>query len=104
MGVAQSDDSSSASASANTIVLQLPGTARLSEVFAKMEARPEAAKIVHWSLRQPSLEEVFLKLSRLAEMQQHGLGLGAAATIGATVTTEEAARVARAPPKEVVDA
>ena len=74
-----SEDASSASSSANTLILQLPqGSVRLSELFAHMEARPEAAKIIHWSLRQPSLEEVFLKLSRLAEAEQHGLINGSA--------------------------
>ena len=63
----------SASAGANTILLQLPtGSVRLSELFAAMEARPASAGIVHWSLRQPSLEEVFLKISRQAEAEQHG--------------------------------
>ena len=85
---------------ANTIVLQLRGSARLSEVFAKMEARPDDAAIVHWSLRQPSLEEVFLKLSRAAEMEQHGLVSGQ--PVAATASTQEigclpSARVAQAP-------
>ena len=42
-----------------TVTLQVAdGEARLSELFAHMEARPATAGIVHWSLRQPSLEEV----------------------------------------------
>ena len=87
---------------ANTIVLQLPHRAvRLSELFGRMEARPEAAQIVHWSLRQPSLEEVFLKLSRLAEAEQLGLISGAAAE-GAperavAVETHSTAETLRAP-------
>ena len=57
---------------ANTIVLLLPhGSVRLAELFARMEARPDEAEIVHWSLRQPSLEEVFLNLIAEAE-QRHG--------------------------------
>ena len=60
-------------ASGNLIVVTMPQScARLSELFAKMEARPEEAMIVHRSLRQPSLEEVFLRISRMAEAEQHG--------------------------------
>jgi ABC-type multidrug transport system ATPase subunit len=65
------------SASGNTLVLLLPrGGAQLSTLFAHMEARPPEARIVHWSLRQPSLEEVFLHISRLAEAEQHGTQVG----------------------------
>ena len=67
----------SSTSGANTIVLQLPhNSVRLSELFASMEARPEDARIVHWSLSQPSLEEVFLKLSRVAETEQRGVFSG----------------------------
>jgi ABC-type multidrug transport system ATPase subunit len=62
-------------ASTTTLALQVPhGLVRLSELFVRMEARPEEAQIVHWSLRQPSLEEVFLAISRRAESEQHGMG------------------------------
>lgn len=96
-GEIMSEDTSSASSSANTLILQLPqGAVRLSELFARMEARPKAAQIVHWSLRQTSLEEVFLKLSRLAEAEQHGSDGSRVSTSpehqasAATASTEEA--------------
>ena len=69
--VRMNEDASSSGA--NTIILQVPSSVCLSELFARMEERPPTSQIVHWSLRQPSLEEVFLKLSRLAEAEVHGL-------------------------------
>ena len=86
----------SASAGINTMVLQLPqGAVRLSELFARMEARPQGAMIVHWSLRQPSLEEVFLKLSRLAEQTSQSSSAGDAdaperRATSATASSQEA--------------
>lgn len=60
---------------ANTIVLLLPhGSVRLADLFACMGARPDEAQIVHWSLRQPSLEEVFLNLTADAEHQNRQNG------------------------------
>jgi len=40
---------------------------RLSEVFKKMENRPESARVLEWALRQTSMEEVFLKVARKSE-------------------------------------
>ena len=54
----------------DTLLLQVShASTRLSDLFKAMEARPAAACIVHWSLRQPSLEEVFLTISRAAQAE-----------------------------------
>ena len=55
----QLTETNGGSVGSETVTLQVAdGEARLSELFAQMEGRPATAGIVHWSLRQPSLEEV----------------------------------------------
>jgi ABC-type multidrug transport system ATPase subunit len=56
---------------ANVATFQLStGSVALSELFSKMNARPESTGIVDWAVRQTSMEEVFLKISRESELEQ----------------------------------
>ena len=51
---------------------QLQGGAdavRLSELFRKLDHKASDAGIIEWALRQPSMEEVFLKVARASEVE-----------------------------------
>ena len=40
----------------------------LSQLFERMNSRPDSAGIVQWALRQTSMEEVFLSVARQSEV------------------------------------
>lgn len=46
---------------------------RLSELFRELDDKASDAGIVEWALRQPSMEEVFLKIARASEVEQEKL-------------------------------
>ena len=46
---------------------------RLSELFRELDDKASDAGIIEWALRQPSMEEVFLKIARASEVEQEKL-------------------------------
>ena len=42
---------------------------RLSELFRELDDKASDAGIIEWALRQPSMEEVFLKIARASEVE-----------------------------------
>lgn len=70
----QLQDAGTALESGTQCTMWLPSGAdadavRLSELFRELDDKASDAGIIEWALRQPSMEEVFLKIARASEVE-----------------------------------
>ncbi|SYZ67025.1 hypothetical_protein [Leishmania braziliensis MHOM/BR/75/M2904] len=59
-------------ARAKRFTYQLPSTVRLSSVFTALEQQKERLQIRDYKVAQTSIEQVFMRISEEAELQQEG--------------------------------